>query len=85
MGRRAYGGLHCLSDRGDGRRTGGSRLRHVAKHLGVNRGIALSAFIGGRVVDFYGAGATSYGAAALAIGALLASVAMMVGCRGFVR
>ena len=42
-----------------------------------NLGIALGAFIGGRVVDIYGAGATGYGAAALAIGALLVAVVMM--------
>jgi DHA1 family inner membrane transport protein len=41
-----------------------------------NLGIALGALIGGWVVDHYGAGASRYGAAVLAVGALLVAVAM---------
>jgi MFS transporter, DHA1 family, inner membrane transport protein len=41
-----------------------------------NLGIALGAVIGGRVVDHYGPGASGYGAAVVAVGALLVAVAM---------
>jgi hypothetical protein len=39
-----------------------------------NLGIALGAVIGGRVVDHYGAGASGYEAAVLAVGALLVAL-----------